>query len=310
MRLLRQLGSEKVHLLYGGRERMYPTFAAIVRRLTDPAIPIHCIRGRSPSWKWANTDLAVLDWYRHAGRGVAFHSVAVIDWDLVPYASIAEIYADVPDNAVGLTGLVPLAEREAVWPWIQHPAYRSEWEDLQAHLRVAHGWDDEPMLCIGPGFVLAKTFLDAYAAADIPDLCHDELRLPAFAQALGFQLHDTRLYRSWTDPAEQAIFNADRLTVRPAVMRAELAAPGGRRVFHPYRGIVPTGGLPGTPGTAVHPRWTGRDRALRILSRTATGLLFPGRRLRTLTGRFRSRVLGRRSWPAVPRDERLNAWHE
>ena len=310
LRLLRATGTTDVHLLYGGRERMFPMFVGAVRLLSGVPVPAYCLRGRTPLWKWAHTDLAVLDWYRAVGRETPFDAVAVLQWDIAPYVDLDEAYRHVPADGVGLTGLIPLSEREAHWPWLRHhEPYRAEWLELQATLRERHGEIGAHQLCIGPGYILPREFLDRYAAIEVPDLCHDELRLPAFARALGFATYDTRFQRSWDDPAEQEIFNADRDSIRAAVVRRELAAPDGRRVFHPVRGVTPTGLIRHTGGgIGVAP--TGHDRLMRAGSGILTVCLQPGRRARSYWNRFLGKVFDRRGWPAVPRAERVRGWHE
>lgn len=309
LRLMRAVGDTEVHLLYGGRERVFPAFLAAVRRLSGIPVQAHCLRGRSPIWKWAHTDLAVLDWYREAGRDVPFGSVAVLQWDIVMYEPLAAAYRNVPRDGVGLTGLIPLAEREQVWPWLRHhEPYRSEWRELQDTLRDRYGDTGEHQLCIGPGYVLPREFLDAYAATDIPDLCHDEIRLPAFARALGFATHDTGFMRSWDDADEQRIFNADRDSISPDAVSRELGDPRGRRIFHPVRGVTPTG--VSRHGDGLTATLTRHDRMMRAGSAVLTAVLLPGRRARSYWGRFLGKVLDRRSWPAVPRSERVRGWHE
>ena len=88
---------------------------------------------------------------------------------------------------------------------------------------------------------MPRTFLEKYVATDVPTICHDELRLPLMAQSLGFRLYDTGLYRGWFDPEEMRFFNADTFGIAPDVIKAELAKPTGRRVFHPCRSVVDAG---------------------------------------------------------------------
>ena len=66
-------------------------------------------------------------------------------------------------------------------------------------------------------------------------LCHDELRLPLFAQLLGFDLVDTGFYDGWSNPDSERHFNADGREVDPAAVAIELAKRDGCRVFHPCR---------------------------------------------------------------------------
>lgn len=308
LRLMRAMGDDRVQLLFGGRERLFPVFMRMVRALSGMDVEGYCLRDRTPLWKWAHTDLAVLDWFRDSGVRQSFTSVAVLQWDIVMYVPVDTAYADVPADAVGLSGLVPLAEMEADWPWLKHhEPYRQEWLRLQEWMHDHHGFDGPHHLCIGPGYVLPRSFLEKYAATDIPDLCHDELRLPTFGKGLGFDVCDTRFYRSWTDADEQEVFNPDRRPISMARLRQELADPAGRRVFHPVRTVTPTGGLGAGDGDV---RFGRHDQVMRACSGALSACLQPPRRIRSYWNRFAGKYLGRRAWPYVPREHRAGSWHE
>jgi hypothetical protein len=77
--------------------------------------------------------------------------------------------------------------------------------------------------------------LDQYAAIDPPELCHDELRLPLFAQILGFPIADTGFRRRWHDRDEDRFFNTNALEIAVSTVMTERAKPDGRRAFHPFR---------------------------------------------------------------------------
>jgi hypothetical protein len=311
IRLLKNLGEHDVHLLYGGREGLFSRFIRSVRRLSGTNVAAYCIRGRSPFWKWAHTDLAVLEWFRAAGRSLSFEAAIVLEWDIVPYAPINELYSHIPQDGVGLTGLTRLASVEHAWPWLaKNQPYREEWSELREWARREYGLTAEPQVCIGPGKCLPREFLERYASVTVPDLCHEELRLPLVAQALGFRLYDTGLYRSWTDPDEQRIFNSDRRAISRGAIRSELAKAEGRRVFHPVRRVVATSGGGGSLGTPAAFRLDARDRLMIVGSAALALALAPGRRGRTYWGRLTGKVLGRRTWPAAPRSVRSGSWHE
>ena len=74
-----------------------------------------------------------------------------------------------------------------------------------------------------------------FSALDLDEVGHDEVRLPLFAQILGFGLADTGFYPRWMDPEIERVFNADSSEVDPALVASELAREAGRRVFHPCR---------------------------------------------------------------------------
>ena len=49
--------------------------------------------------------------------------------------------------------------------------------------------NEEPFVaCLGPGYCLPREFLRRYANLDVPELGHDELRLPLFGRLLGLEV--------------------------------------------------------------------------------------------------------------------------
>jgi hypothetical protein len=97
---------------------------------------------------------------------------------------------------------------------------------------------DRPELDIWVGGAcFPKSFLARYAAIDPPDLCHDDLRLPLFAQILGYPVIDTGFRRRWDDQDEDRFFSLHAREIDLSTIGAELAKPDGRRVFHPVRAV-------------------------------------------------------------------------
>ncbi|WP_005036347.1 hypothetical protein [Holophaga foetida] len=63
---------------------------------------------------------------------------------------------------------------------------------------------------------------------------HDELRIPLYAGALGFEVAALpHIYREIKASEEMQFFNCKKIPVRESTIRRELAKPDGRRVFHP-----------------------------------------------------------------------------
>jgi hypothetical protein len=244
--------------LYGGEEDS----AADARRLEQFGMThVDYDRRRSPAWNKKNTDLAVVGWYRRVGRSVPFDRVHVVQWDLLFFARLADVYPVAAPDAVALTGLVPLAQIAHFWDWTANAPLSDESNRLFVEARDRFNYRSDPFACIGPGYSLPRAFLEGYSALDVSDTGHDELRLPLFAQILGLPLADTGFYPRWRDPDVEAVFNADPQEIDPVLVEQELAHPAGRRAFHPCRGrfdaialerlvrqVEPPSGPPSPPG--------------------------------------------------------------
>ena len=226
-------------------------------RKLNPGVPVHGLFGgsralrvvakqlvgldglyASPSggrWNWQHSDLALAAWFRDAGHRLSFDVLHLVEWDLLLLAPLDSLYACVPEGSVGLTALTPISELEHEWTWLRREASRREWEALLARARTGWGYEGTPYGCVGPGPCFPRAFLEAYAAIDPPVLCNDELRLPLFAQILGFPLADTRLRGPWRGEREHPLFHFRDQEIEAQAIEAELAKPDGWRAFHPVR---------------------------------------------------------------------------
>lgn len=232
LRLLRRFNPDTpIFGLFGGALTSRPVLArARTRPLARHLEDLYLLPGRS----WADQDLAARHWFAERGHAVPFDVAHLIEWDVLLFGRIEDLYRRVAPTALGLTGLVPLQAISARWSWLTREQYRSELAELMAFLRAEYSFSGPPYACVGPGLSLPRSFLERYASVPVPELCHDELRLPTFASALGFELEDTGFFKRWFDQEEERFFNADRREIDEEVIRRELARPEGRRVFHPY----------------------------------------------------------------------------
>lgn len=234
-RLLRAFNPDvEIYGLFGGEDE---GLAEARNALSAEVVNVYPLRGRDSRWKCQNTDLGVREWFRDFGHGVDFDVVHVIQWDLLLFDLLSNLYNHVPDGALGLTGLTPVERIAGRWHWTLNEPHRSELANLRALVRDRFG-DEEPFVaCLGPGYCLPREFLRRYADLDVPELGHDELRLPLFGRLLGFRIEDTGFYPDWFDPDGERFFNANGDEIEEARIRSELARAEGRRVFHPFRKV-------------------------------------------------------------------------
>jgi hypothetical protein len=228
---LRRLNTDvPIYGLYGGSRRVP---GSALRRLVG--LDEIDVSSEPARWNWQHSDLAVAAWFRHIGHRLPFDVLYVVEWDLLLLAPLASLYSAVPEGSVGLTALTPISELEQEWTWLRREPNRREWEALLARARDEWSYDGTPYGCVAGGSCFPRSFLEAYAEIDPPVLCNDELRLPLFAQILGFPLADTRLRSPWRGEREHPLFHFQAADVPVEAIKAELAKPDGWRAFHPVR---------------------------------------------------------------------------
>jgi hypothetical protein len=236
LELLQKLNPEiEIFGLYGGPKEKLNYFK---KTLDSYLKNIYYVKGKSANWKWQNSDLAVRQWYKNYGKKLSFDTLYIIEWDLLMLAPISEVYKHIPKNAIGLTSLVLLKKIQKHWdPWMTDEPYKSQWPKLLRFAKDKYGYNKKSYASLGGGACLPRKFLQKYAAIDVPELCHDELRLPLFAQIFGINMLDTKLYRRSGKEGPEVFFNAEDDEIKQSIIKRELAKPSGRRVFHPIRKV-------------------------------------------------------------------------
>jgi len=224
-----------VYGLYGGKE---DEFAVFEEGLKDYLKDNYCIRDKESEWKWLHGDLAFRLWYSDFGHSVEFDFVHILEWDLLYLAKIDALYDNITPNDLAITGLVDLNKIADEWFWIRDDEQSKKWEGLKDHVKNTLGYSGSYVGSVAPGLCMPKDFLEKYSNADVPELAHDELRLPLYAQAFGFNLVDTQYYRKWFSKREWKLFNCNEIDIELRRIKRNLKKKNGRRVFHPFRSIV------------------------------------------------------------------------
>jgi len=235
--LLRKLNPGlPVYGMYGGPDREAGVYKDGLGPLLDG---FYHLTAGDAEWRRLNFDAALSLWYRDFGCGVAFDVLHYIEWDLLLLESVEKIYAHIPRESLGLTGLVVLEEIIKDWFWFtryeRSSEYRSQWKQLLAYVKKNYGYNMKPCACVNPGGVFPRRFIDKLSSCDIPQLCHEEVRIPLFAQVFGFRMSDTRLFFRGAE-GEREIFNclgSDRYAVKDETIARHMKNPSGRRAFHP-----------------------------------------------------------------------------
>jgi hypothetical protein len=223
-----------VYGIYGGNEDDFHEFDEL---LSKNLAGIYRIRDKTDEWKWKNFDLALREWYNDYGKDIDFDIACAVEWDLLIFGSLNEIYAEINEGELGITGLTPLSSVENQWFWTTG-ALRDEYAKLIEYVRKTYNYSKTPLASLGPGLCFPKSFLADYSAMDVPELSHDEIRVPLFAQILDYSIKNTGFFKDWFDPKERKHFNCDGHPVSVNIINRELQADR-RKVFHPFRDFYP-----------------------------------------------------------------------
>ncbi|MDE1868749.1 MAG: hypothetical protein KGH60_02165 [Candidatus Micrarchaeota archaeon] len=241
LQILRHFNPDvKIYGMFGGDENSLNKFK---KGLGFHLEHIYLIKGKSPKWKWFNCDLAVNMWYKDYGHKLDFDMLYIVEWDELLLTSLAKAYSNVPKNSLGLTALTPLDKAKDHWNWTSKEPYKSRWIRFMKIVKDRYGYDSKPYGCIFGGTCLPKSFLERYSKERIPQLCHDEIRVPVYAQIYGFKLFNNGFVKKFYDKTDSQFFHAFNNEISDIKINAELKKIKGRRVFHPYRRPFPLGKL-------------------------------------------------------------------
>ncbi len=221
--------------IFGGS---IPSYKTKFKNLNPYLEDVFLVKEKHYYWKWLNGDLVLRKWYKKVGKKIDFDMLNIVEWDLLLFDSLNNIYKKIPKDGVGATGLVPLKNVEKKWIWTSRERYRRKWDKLLDFVKKEYNYNKEPYASLGPGTCLPREFLEKYSSAEVPELCHDEIRVPLFAQILGFSLYDTGFYKKWCDDNEKKFFNCYGKEINITIIKKELAKKSGRRVFHPYYKVI------------------------------------------------------------------------
>lgn len=230
----------EIYGIYGGYKK---DFQKISKFLRNDMNHIYLLSGRSPKLKWLNGDLAVREWFKEIGKNIDFDIAHLIEWDLLLFDTLENIFGHIPKNALGLSALRSITD-DPNWWWTTREPWKSFYHELIKRVKRKYGYNKKIMMALGAGTVYPRKFLLEYIETKIETtdykgrsipLCNDEIRLPLFGQILGYKLVYTGIYNFRIEKdVEHKYFNAMKEEIELKTILAELKKKNGRRVFHPY----------------------------------------------------------------------------
>lgn len=222
-----------VYGLYGGEAKYHARASSL---LGDYLEHNYLIQDYPTEFKWMHADYVYKDWHRDIGKHLDFDMLHVVEWDLLLLDSIDNLYAHIPHNALGCTGLVELEKIEKRWYWAKNAFRRSELARFVEGVREKYHITPRLYGMLGPGVCLPRSFLDRFIELEHPlHEINEELRIPIWAQILDHPLVNTGFRRDWFSRKEIHAFNAYEGDVKERVIRKAMRRKSGRRAFHPYR---------------------------------------------------------------------------
>jgi len=236
------------YALYGGLPAGFEEARAAVSDLVESVWQYP--ERKEKAWKWQHNDLMLKAWYRAVGQHASFDFLYVYDYDMLIAAPLGEVYPNIDDHTVALTACELFTPAmEAHWSWTSWGERRRAFLQFCEYLHAHYGIKRQRKVCLGPGPLFSRPFLEAWSKTEDIEYVHDELAYPAYAEALGFATTDNHLHAGFTvSPAEERYFNCESVDVSTLMILEQLALPHGVRAFHPVKHMITLGEIVDTQG--------------------------------------------------------------
>lgn len=235
LRMLRHYNpGAPIYVLFGGSEADAPAVRAAVLPYIDDFYVF--AEERSPQWKRDHGDMLISRWHLDRGRHLRWESLAVIQWDMLAFAPVGQLFEHLRRDDILLAGTRPVTDVKPWNPWIR-PEYRNhrQYADFLAGYRIP---ESDAWFCPFMVAVLPRAFLDRFSERANPETGYLEYTMPTLAKAWGFRFCEDHPYAVWgwhgARHAYHKMLNTNKVECTDRYVLLHLLDPAGIRIFHPY----------------------------------------------------------------------------
>jgi hypothetical protein len=261
LELLRQYNPTiPIYGVYGGDLATVDQYKSQLNQYLDDFYTF--TENKDPLWKWLQGDLMLTHWYRERGKHLPWDTVVIVQWDMLVFGAIEQLFSMLKPDQILLSGLRPISEVENDWMWVTPKIldHRCQYLEFLQYISKTYDYQQDPMGCIFIVACLPRIFLEAYAKIEQPELGFLEYRIPMYAQIFGIPFCENHPFHAWWvdgDPIFQAknfiqrAINLFSLRLNPNPLNptrsdislipiwGHLNTQAGARIFHPYQHIFP-----------------------------------------------------------------------
>jgi adenine-specific DNA methylase len=104
-----------IYGLYGDELGEVHTYKSVLSKYLDDFYAF--TQDKSSSWKWHLGDLLITDWYLERGQHLTWDTIFVVQWDMLVFGPVNELFSMLKEDQILLSGLRPIKEVEKIWSW-------------------------------------------------------------------------------------------------------------------------------------------------------------------------------------------------
>lgn len=240
IKILRFLNPDcEIHILFGGAKDDARTCKEFVSKLVDSfwVYP----KNQKRVWKWMHSDLMLKTWYREFGKDLKFDYLFSYEYDLLVLKPLVDAYPNIDTNTLALAACESFTRRiEDSWTWTSRKDLRPKYLKFVKYMKENFGLNRQKYVCLGPGPLLPRNFIEKYSRTKDVEFVHEELTYPAYAEALGFKLVNHGMHAGFgASEDEEKFFNCHNdMPVTKQMLFSEISKTNGVREFHPVKYLV------------------------------------------------------------------------
>lgn len=223
----------KVYGLYGGSKEDEDLFRNSLRPHLDD---FYMAPMEDEDWKWIHGDLVLLDWYDERGRHLQWDSVAIVQWDMLVFTSIAEMFSEMQQGQLFLSGYRELTpEIEERWYWTKEGGgERDNYLAFLEYVEEVYGFEEPPLCCLFIFEIFPRVFFERYLEVENLELGMLEYKVPIYAKIFDIEVYEKDLGVCWNGKYwREYPLNALPHELETEYIEKELEKDGGWRIFHP-----------------------------------------------------------------------------
>ena len=219
--------------LYGGEHAKSRLFRSRLGKYLDD---FYISPYRSKGWKWINGDLMLLEWYNRRGRNLRWDSIVVVQWDMLVFTSLSNLFGKMKTGEIFLSGLRELSKSiEDRWNWTQLGSpNRRNYLNYLKYVKEEYGYRESPLCCLFILQALPREFFDRYLSVKNRRVGMLEYKMPIYARIFGIPFYRKDLGVCWFEDLKTRPLNAETVEISEGYVRKELKKRDGWRIFHPY----------------------------------------------------------------------------
>lgn len=260
--LRRDNPSTPIYGLYGGKLEAADSFQTALKSYLDDFYVFS--EDKDSYWKWIQGDLMITQWFRDRGKDLEWDTIVIVQWDMLVFGAVQELFSMLKPDQILLSGLRPIADVEAEWQWVspKFPERRHQYLEFLDYVRKTYNYNQKPLGCLFIVIGFPRSFLEKYSYVEEPELGFLEYRIPIYAQLFGTPFCENHPFQAWwvdVDPIFQAknplkrAWNSVSLKLFPNPLNPakreisliplyrHITDKHGARIFHPYEKMFPIG---------------------------------------------------------------------